>query len=433
MRLLKAVSFILFLLFYSNAQSMLLIIDEETEEVITKIAHPIFKAAQLPYKDLKIKIVNDDSINAFVMDNTNVFIFTGLLTFSEDPEVLAGVIAHECAHIALGHIASTSSEIEALKTQMIATTLLGAAAGILSGSPEAMIAMGAGGTHVAQMNFLKHSRIQESQADAAAIQYLKKIKLSADGLTSLLKYLSSNERIFYRDSSPYLLSHPVSKERINYLKHHNITPSEHLPVSMKQKYKMVVAKVFAFTSPFKEVFKKYKGSEKVDIYAHSIAYYKIGKLKKALEEIDKLIALEPSNPYFIELKAQFLFENGKVSESIKFYKEALKLRPRSTIFKIELAYALITNNSNIDKAIELLRSAIDLDSSNFNAWHGLGIALSKKKLDNYSYIALARAFAIIGDTKTAKKFINTLGEKSKIIKGQFYLNALEETKALIKS
>ena len=432
MHISKIINFIIAFLICNTAHGMQIIIDEEAEEVITEIARPIFRAAGLPGKDLKIKIVGDKSINAFVMDNTNIFIFTDLITFSDTPDVLAGVIAHECAHIALGHISLTREKMESLKNKMIASTILGAAAGLLSGNFETFGAVALGGKHAAEMDFLKHSRIQESQADAAAIKYLEKIKLSPDGLSKLLRHLNSNERIFYKGSNPYLLTHPVSRERINYIKQNTNLPSGSLPASLNHRYKMVVAKIFAFTSPFKEVFKKYGGTDKPDLYAHSITYYKIGKLKTALELIDKLLLLEPNNPYFIELKAQFLYENGKVNESITYYEKALKLKSTSTIFKIELASALITADSDLKKAGELLRSAIDVDRSNFSAWHSLGIVLGKENMTDYSYIALAHAFSIIGDTKTAKKFINSINSESNHIKDPFYISALEEAKTAIK-
>ncbi len=432
MFIIRSIIFIIFLFSSVQAFALQIIIDEETEEVIAEIAKPIFRAAGLPDKDLKIRIVNDKSINAFVMDNDNIFIFTELITFSDNPNVIAGVIAHECAHIALGHVSLTREKMESLRNQMIASTILGAAAGLLSGNIEVLGAAVMGGTHISQMDFLKHSRVQESQADAAAIKYLERIKLPPDGLAQLLKYLNSNERIFFKGTNPYLLTHPISKERINYIKKHTNLTSGKLSSSLDHRYKMVVAKVFAFTSSFKETLKKYSKNEKPDLYAQAIAYYKIGKLGPAIKLVDKLLMLEPKNPYFIELKAQFLYENGKTRESILYYEQALKLRNKSATFKIELASALITANSNLKKAIQLLRSAIDSDSSNFAAWHGLGVALGKEKNFAYSHISLARAFAIIGDKTTAKKFINASIKEQNLIKAPFYKNALEETKAMIK-
>ena len=52
-----------------------------------------------------------------------------------------------------------------------------------------------------------------------------------------------------------------------------------------------------------------------DRYARAIAYYRIPDLPKALALVDGLIAELPKDPYFLELKGQILFENGRVDEA----------------------------------------------------------------------------------------------------------------------
>jgi predicted Zn-dependent protease len=423
--------FVISLFIFNCAQAFQLVVDEEAEEVITKIAKPIFQAAGLPSNELKIRLIHDDSINAFVGDNKNVFIFTGLLTFSENPEVLAGVLAHECAHMALGHISLTRERAESLQKGIIATTLLGAAAGLISGNPILTGAIIMGATHSAQLNFLSHSRTQESQADAVALKYLSKINISSDGLIDLLKYLNSHERVFFKGKDPYLLSHPISKERISYIKKHPITLTSSFSHSFQENYALLVAKIYAFTQPPTKTLKKYKGSSKKDFYAQSIAYYKKGDINKAIMLIDMLLKNEPANFNFLELKAQFLFENGKVIQAIEYYEKAMKYNPKSFIFKIELASALTAANKNFDQAIALFRSAIDNDRDNFMAWHGLGICLRKKGKINYSYVALARALYIAGDKATARKFINSVENEAKEVQDKFYKDILEETKAML--
>jgi len=64
-------------------------------------------------------------------------------------------------------------------------------------------------------------------------------------------------------------------------------------------------------------------------YARAVAYYRIPDLDHALAEIDSLIAESPQDPYFQELKAQILFENGRIAEALPYNEAAVRLvRPR---------------------------------------------------------------------------------------------------------
>ena len=107
-------SFLAFSIFLSSSvfAGLPLIRDEETESYIREISNPIFKIANLDSDSIKIYIVNDDSLNAFVAGGQNLFLNKGLITFSEDPTILIGVIAHEVGHIAGGHISLQHSTIK---------------------------------------------------------------------------------------------------------------------------------------------------------------------------------------------------------------------------------------------------------------------------------------------------------------------------------
>ena len=95
-------------------------------------------------------------------------------------------------------------------------------------------------------------------------------------------------------------------------------------------------------------------------YAHSILNFRQGRIPQALQQIDDLIKKQPQNPYFYELKGQFLFESGQVGKSIAAYETALRLRPDNAILKTYLAQAMLENNPNkeqLQRIILLLQQA----------------------------------------------------------------------------
>ena len=105
--------------------------EAETEKLLRDICRPIFKIAGLDSKNLKIYIVNDNSINAFVSGGQNIFINSGLIKKFSDPSVISGVIAHEIGHIASSPLARGSEAFSNNANATLLGYLLGIGAIIL--------------------------------------------------------------------------------------------------------------------------------------------------------------------------------------------------------------------------------------------------------------------------------------------------------------
>ena len=194
-----------------------LIRDAETEKFLHQLADPIFTAAGLNPHDIKIYIVNDMSINAFVSGGQNVFINTGLIRKFKTPDALIGVIAHETGHITAGHLARSSEGAKKAEGAMLLSYLLGIGA-VVAGAPDAGTAIIMGGNQTAQRMYMKFTRTQEEAADQHAIAYLDKMSYPASGLITLLEFFET-EMIGYKGQiDEYTLSHPVSKKRIELIK-----------------------------------------------------------------------------------------------------------------------------------------------------------------------------------------------------------------------
>src|SRR5207248_11468016 len=105
-----------------------LIRDAEIEGLMRLYTKPIFGAAGLNPGAVRVYLINDSRINAFVAGGQRIFINTGLLVQAKTPNQVIGVLAHETGHIAGGHLARLGIEIERESTTAIIGSLLGAAA-----------------------------------------------------------------------------------------------------------------------------------------------------------------------------------------------------------------------------------------------------------------------------------------------------------------
>ncbi|MBM3571072.1 MAG: M48 family peptidase, partial [Alphaproteobacteria bacterium] len=198
----------------AQGQAPSLIRDTEIENTIRAYGAPVFNAAGLTAESVRIFLVQDRALNAFVAGGQNLFVNTGLLTRAEHAGQVIGVIAHETGHIAGGHLARTQDALRNASATSILAMVLGAAAAVATGKPEAGIAVLQGGQQVAERNLLTYSRAQESAADQAGLAFLERSGLSARGLVEFLEILSHEELLVVARQSPYVRSHPLSRERI---------------------------------------------------------------------------------------------------------------------------------------------------------------------------------------------------------------------------
>ncbi len=364
----------------SSASAQSLIRDAEIEETIRIYSEPIFAAAGLVPSHVETYIINDPTLNAFVAGGQRVFIHTGLITELDTPAQLIGVIAHETGHISGGHLSRTQEALAGATLPIIIGTLLGAAA-IAAGSPDAGIAGIQLGQHVAQRSVLAYSRTQESAADQAAVKFLDATGQTSRGLLETFDRFSDQEVLSGRNQDPYVRSHPLSRERIGALQN-LVNASPYTDVPDKQdhitRYNMMKAKIIGFLGKPQSTFRRYPESDQSlhARYARALAYYRIPEMDKALSAIDELLAEQPNNPYFHELKGQVLLEFGRPADAIPFYRESVKLAPHQPLLRVGLAQAIIaTDNPDTNKeAMEQLLQSLRDEPENTFAWHNLAIA-----------------------------------------------------------
>ncbi len=164
--------------------------------------------------EYKFHVIKANDYNAFAIPAGQIFIHSGLLMAMESEEELAGIIAHETAHVVCRHISKKierSSKINLLTVAGIVAAIFIGAAG---GSATASEAIGIGSMAASQSLSLAYSREDERQADQRGLEYLARAGYSATGLLGVLKKIR-DKRWFGPDLIPtYLTTHPAIEERI---------------------------------------------------------------------------------------------------------------------------------------------------------------------------------------------------------------------------
>jgi predicted Zn-dependent protease len=406
--------FIIIAIFSPPAKSkgLSLIRDAEIEDFLYDITKPVFKAANLNPDDIHIYIINDSTLNAFVAGGQNVFINTGLITKYTNPNVLIGVIAHETGHIASGHLARSSEDMQNAGNTMLFTYIAGIAAAIVK--PDAGMAILMGGSQIAERTALKFNRSQEEAADSLALKYLGKSGNSADGLLELLELFDHEENGYKQQIDEYALTHPVSKKRVNFMKANSAKLSHKINPEFQRRLERIVIKLEAFLDNPDQTLKRHNKNDFNDKYAQTISYYKKGKAKQAIKILDDLITSSPNDNYLYDLKGQILFENGDVKESIIAYNQTIKLNSKNNLARIALASAIINLDSG-DKnltnfAIENLLIAQKTEKSDTTIYQQLAKAYNQNGDLGMSYLVLAEISLLEENSKKVKKYVKLAKE-----------------------
>ncbi len=419
----------------SQSSGSRLIRDAEIEGLMRLYTRPIFKAAGINPKSVKVYLIADPRINAFVAGGQRIFVHTGLITQAKTPNEVIGVLAHETGHIAGGHLTRMGVELERASITSIIGMLAGVAAvagGIASGNEEAAKAgqgVMIGSQGLAQRNFFAYQRGMESSADQAALKYLTATGQSAKGMINLFEKLSRQSIATLRNVDPYILSHPMPLERIRNLENAARKAPGHDsadPPELVLRHELAQAKLMGFMESAQAVMRRYPRTDMSlpARYARAIASFRRGDIANAMPVIDSLVEDLPQNPYFWELKGQALLENGRALEAVAPLQEAVRLLPNNGLIQLLLAQALIDteSKSNALAALKLLHKAQRSEGGlpaifkYMARAYGLTGELGKAEL------ATAEAAMLQGDKELAL-------QKAKLAQGRFKTGTPEWTRA----
>lgn len=386
------------------AQSILR--DAESEALFADMSRDLIKAANLQPNNVRIVLIGDPSINAFVAGGQAVYIHSGLIDAASSANEVQGVIAHELGHVTGGHVPLSDRMAKGATGITILSLLLGAAA-MAAGSADAGMGLMQMGQRAALGNFLAFSRAQEATTDAAGVKYLSGAGVSGRGMLDFFKKLQQQE---YRwglkrgGEQSYVMSHPMSGERISTLTADlQADPAWSKPSdpALEERFRRVQAKLRGYVSDPKDTLRRYPETDKTipAHYARAYAYHKSGYPQQAAAEAAALVRAEPHNPYFLELEGQILLESGKPKEAIEPLREATTRTNYQPLIATTFGHAMLATEDPalLAEAETVLRQSVVRDRENPFAWYQLGMVYERKGDSARASLASAERWSLIGD------------------------------------
>jgi predicted Zn-dependent protease len=393
----------------SSASAQSLIRDTEIEEILYHDSAPIFAAAGLDPKNVRILIVGDKSLNAFATPGLQMGLNTGLILQTENPNQLRGVIAHETGHLAGGHPIRSDEMMKAGLKPMILTMGLGILAA-LAGSPDGAAALIANSQYAGALGALGYSREQESRADQAGAGFLEATQQSGRGLVEFFDNFRYQEVFDQARRFAYFRSHPLSSERIEVLRSRVERQPHYTAVDTPEdlaQHEVMKAKLEGFLNP-QVALMKYKETDTgfPARYARAIAYYQMKDPDRALGLIDGLLADHPDNPYLWELKGQVLFEFNRVEQAEEPQRKSVALKPDAALLRVNLGQTLIglKDPKKVEEGVQELKRSLLNEPDNSVAWRLLAQAYDTQKKDGEARLATAEQYYSLGAVSEAKVF-----------------------------
>ena len=386
----------------ATAQARGLLRDADAEYALQQIATPVLRAAGLSPTRVKMLIVNDSGLNAFVVGNDAIFINYGLINKMERADMLLGIIAHEAAHIVNGHITRRLSNLENSRT-IAGLGIALAVATAAAGSTDGAVGIALGSQSLAQRVFFKHTSAEEASADQSGVRFLRSAGISTKGMLDVFEIFRGQELLAETRQDPYTRSHPLSRDRIRNLQ--GFVASDKGPVKSEADYwfARLKGKMTAHTRASKWTLKRIgeTGYKDVAILREAVANHRNSNTKMALKAIDGAIALRPKDPFLRDQRGQILMETRNFTAATNAYARAINLAQRNSLLLAGYGRALLASG-NISKAKSVLEKSRSIDFRDGSMLRDLTVAYAKSKQPGMAALTTAEGYALQGRMADAK-------------------------------
>jgi len=182
-----------------------MITDPVITEFVNRVGQNLVRNsdAQVPFT---IKVVDTDDINAFALPGGFFYVDSGLILAADNEAELAGVMAHEIAHVAACHVARENTRGQLMNLASIPLIFVGGGIGYAAQSLMGL---------AVPLGFLKFRRGFELEADFLGVEYLYKAGYDPQALTSFFEKVKAMEKHKPGTLAKTFETHPQTPDRIN--------------------------------------------------------------------------------------------------------------------------------------------------------------------------------------------------------------------------
>ena len=338
--------------------------DAQLTQYLNSIGQSIVTYADQNGAPYTFFMVRDSSINAFALPHNFIGVNAGLLLATQREDELAGVIAHEIAHVSQRHIVRAIADMQRLSLPMAAAMLAGAALAA-SGSSQAGQAAMVGSMAASAQHQISFTRANEQEADRIGMQFLAKAGFDPKGMTDFfgkLERLSSGEA---RNQIPeMLLTHPRPENRAADTRDRiPLPPVRQAAPRDRQAYALAKARTQVLVTEdthtlIRELETRLtRGdftNEMAERYAYALALRQAGRYDDAQQQVARLLRNNPDRLAFRIEAAEIALAKGDRARAWRLFEDTYRLYPDDFTLAMHYGSAL-TTQGNPQRAMQLLQ------------------------------------------------------------------------------
>src|ERR1700688_459278 len=341
--------------FAGMRQSGQVLEDPEVSDYIQQIGHSLSSRAEEGQHQFYYFVMKDPVINAFAMPGGFIAINSGLILATNNENELAGVMAHETAHVTQRHLVRgliDQSHAGLMSTAaMLAAILLGATAG--HGSPDAMEGAILATQGAAIQHQINYTRANEFEADRIGIGTMAAAGYDPLGMASFFEQLSrgmpSPERV---NAVQFLIDHPISSDRVAEARnraeqigriHHEDSLGYQLT---RERLRSLVGDPRVVRDYYASLVKNGAGLSMEERYGKDVADIAMRNPTAAIPDLQELVREYPKVTQFYGALGQAYLSNNQLKDSAAVLERAMTLFPRNVPITIRLAETLMHSGDN---------------------------------------------------------------------------------------
>lgn len=324
--------------------------DPEVTEYVQSVAHRLAFRAHDGDHEFEFFVIDDPQINAFALPGGFIGVNYGLILAAETESELAGVLAHEIAHVTQRHIAR---QIEANKKSslmsaaaMVALILIGTMGNVDADAINAGMAVTQGLAAQSQINF---TRSNETEADRVGIAILAESGFDPNGMPSFFQKLQRSTGERYSVVPEYLRTHPLSTNRIAETR---MRAEEYPPVNIPNSKEFLLAKerlrVPGFeTSSGAVAYYRARADNEVapqaeeERYGLGLALIANGRAEEAVDIFSNLVLNDSRVIAYHSGLGQAQLVAGDIEAGLETFSKAVELFPRNVPLTVRYTEALL--------------------------------------------------------------------------------------------
>ncbi len=302
-----------------------------------------------PAADFHFFVLRDPGINAFATVAGVIGLNAGLILLAHDESEVAGVVAHEIAHVTQDHIArAIENQQQVSLPAMLATIGIAIAAGLAGAGGDASQAVLMSGMGLAQQLQINHTRQAEAEADRVGIGLLARAGFDPHGMTRFFERLNMHSRAMGSGPPEYLRTHPLTVNRIAEARDRAERFADRQPLE-DTSFHFIQARLRVQMSPNADQNTQWfqtrleRGERPADAmrYGLALSLIQAKRLDEAEKELEVLLTEQPQRQLFRMLLADLRLAQGRHSESVEILAELYQHFPGNRGVSVQYAETLM--------------------------------------------------------------------------------------------